>query len=85
MTDLQELAEIEALRKVMAKYSRFGDTQQTAVVSSWRICSRSAQLRPSWHHGNTRKCVQSRVHSPMLLALDRCGGVALSQCALARV
>jgi hypothetical protein len=31
----------------LAKYSRFGDTQQTAVVSSWRICSRSAQLRPS--------------------------------------
>jgi hypothetical protein len=27
MTDLQELAEIESLKKVMAKYSRFGDTQ----------------------------------------------------------
>jgi len=30
MTDLQELAEIEALKKVMAKYSRFGDTKNWA-------------------------------------------------------
>jgi hypothetical protein len=30
MTDQQELAEIEALKKVMAKYSRFGDTQNWA-------------------------------------------------------
>ena len=39
MTDLQELAEIEALPKVMARYSRFGDTQRTAVVSSLYLLS----------------------------------------------
>jgi hypothetical protein len=30
MTDLQELAEIEALKNVMAKFARFGDTQNWA-------------------------------------------------------
>ena len=30
MTDLQELAEIEALKRVMARYERFGDTQDWA-------------------------------------------------------
>ena len=34
---------------------------------------------------NWRDLLQSRVHSPMVLALDRCGGAVLSQCAPARV